>query len=75
MDLFRLLELRLGRWLAYADSCLSAEIEHPRCQGFWTLVAGLFIVICLVLVAGVTAKLLQERRQRRAVNGKYTRLE
>jgi hypothetical protein len=75
MDLIRLIEIRLARWLAYVDSCLSAEGELARCQGFWTLIAGMFIAICIMVIAGVTARMFLERRRGGAISedSKYKR--
>lgn len=75
MELLRVIELRLGRWLAYADSCVNAESELTRCQGFWAAVVWVFVVIGVGLVAGVTAGMMRERRARRMAGGeeKYTR--
>jgi hypothetical protein len=77
LELLRLIEMRLGRWLAYVDSCLSAEGELARCQGFWSLVGGAFIGICFIVLAAMTAKMLAERRRGRQISddSKYRRPE
>ena len=77
LELLRLIEVRLGRWLAYVDSCLSAEGELARCQGFWKLVGGTFIGICFIVVAAVAAKTMLDRRRGRPISddSKYRRPE
>jgi hypothetical protein len=64
MDFLRWLDARIGRWLAYADSCLSAETELPRCQGFWTFVAVVLGLSCVAAVAAVIGKMLADRKRR-----------
>ena len=73
MDLLRLIEARLARWLAYADSCDNAETELARCQGFWNFVAVALGVICAALIVGMGVKITLERRKRQParINGKY----
>jgi hypothetical protein len=75
MDLVKLIEIRLARWLAYVDSCLGAESELARCHGFWTLIAGMFIAICIIVIAGVTARIVLDRRSGGAIreDSKYRR--
>lgn len=75
MDFLRLIEARLGRWLAYADSCVTAETDLARCHGFWTFVAVALGVVCAAALAGVAAKILLARRKRQpgGVNGRYGR--
>ena len=71
MDLLRWIDARLGRWLAYADSCVNAETELPRCQGFWSFVAVLLGIVCVAAMAAVVAKILLDRRK--GIGGKYGR--
>ncbi len=63
MELLRILDFRLGRWLAYADTCLNAETELARCQGFWALVASVLGIICVVVLVSVAGKYLLDRRR------------
>jgi hypothetical protein len=65
VEILHLIASRLGRWAAYADSCLNAESELARCQGFWNGVAGLFAVICVILLAAVISGILRERQRGR----------
>lgn len=63
MEFLRYLDIRIGRWLSYADTCLNAEGDLGRCQGFWTFVAAVLGIICaLVLIAGA-AKYITDRRK------------
>jgi hypothetical protein len=64
VDFLRLIDARLGRWLAYADSCVNAEVELARCQPFWTFVAVVLGVILLAVLAGVIGKVFLDRRKR-----------
>jgi len=74
MDFLRLIDAKLGRWLAYADSCVSAESELARCQPFWTFVAVVLGLICVAALAGVIAKAWMDRRKGAPVSGgKYSR--
>jgi hypothetical protein len=74
MDLLRFIDVKLGRWLAYADSCVNAESELARCQGFWTFVAVVLGVICVAALAGVIAKAWLDRRRGAPTPGeKYSR--
>ena len=63
MDFLRLIDVRLGRWLSYADSCVNAEVELARCQPFWTFVAVVLGVICVAVLAGVIGKVILDRRK------------
>ena len=71
MEYLAILEARLGRWLAYADYCISNEHQLARCQPFWGFVAILLGVICAAAAAGVIWKVLRDRRAR-AAGGGYT---
>jgi len=62
-DFLRFIDARLGRWLAYADSCVNAEGELARCQGFWTFLVVVLGVICVAVLAGVIAKAWLDRRK------------
>jgi hypothetical protein len=74
MDLLRWVDARLGRWLAYADSCVNSEVELTRCQGFWTFVAVVLGVVCLAALAGVIAKVSLGRRKGAApLSGRYSK--
>jgi hypothetical protein len=70
MDLLRWIDMRLGRWLAYADSCVNAETELPRCQGFWSFVGLVLGVACAAAVIAVIGKILLDRRKG---PGKYSK--
>jgi hypothetical protein len=70
MDLLRWIDVRLGRWLAYADSCVNAQTELPRCQGFWTFVAILLGIVCVAAGVAVFAKIRMDRQKG---PGKYSR--
>ena len=69
MELLTWIEARLARWLAYADWCLNAEGEVPRCQAFWSFVSVVLGVICLAVVGVLIAKAIHARRY--AARGKY----
>ena len=74
MDFLRFIDAKLGRWLAYADSCAQAEGELARCQPFWTFVAVVLGVICVAVLAGVIAKAWLDRRKGIRVSGaKYSK--
>ena len=74
MDFLRWIDAKLGRWLAYADSCVNAESELARCQPFWTFVVAALGVICVAVLVAVVAKAWLERRKGApAPGGKYTR--
>jgi hypothetical protein len=74
MDFLRLIDAKLGRWLAYADSCVNAEGELARCQPFWTFVAIVLGVICVAALVGVVARTWRDRRKGAPPpGGKYTR--
>jgi hypothetical protein len=63
MDFLRWIDARLGRWLAYADTCVNAETELPRCQGFWNFLGIVLAVICVAAVAGTLLKAFLARRR------------
>jgi hypothetical protein len=63
VDLLRFLDLKIGRWLAYVDSCMNAEAETSRCAGFWTLVAAVLGLICVGVLISVVVRMIQERRK------------
>ena len=69
MDFLLYLESRIGRWLAYADSCINAEGELARCQPFWAFVALALGALCLVVVISVVARIILDRRKRAASPG------
>ena len=63
METLRFIELRIGRWLAYADHCIKAEEPLPRCEPFWSFVAILAAIICLVMLAGAAVIAIRERHR------------
>jgi hypothetical protein len=63
MDLLRWIDMKLGRWLAYADSCVNAESELPRCQGFWNFAGLVLGVVCVAALVAVIGKMLLDRRK------------
>ena len=69
MELLRIVETRIGRWLAYADYCVNTEEQLARCQPFWTFVVVVFGILCLVAVGAVIIKMISERRKRPALRG------
>ena len=73
MELLRLIDSRVGRWLAYADSCMDVDGEFGRCQPFWTAVVAVLCVICIVALVGVVVRIVQDRRKRTEANadGRY----
>jgi hypothetical protein len=70
MELLRWIDAKLGRWLSYADSCVNADTELPRCQGFWSFVAVVLGIVCVAAVAAVIGKVLLDRKRG---PGKYSR--
>jgi hypothetical protein len=73
MDFLRFIDAKLGRWLAYADSCVNAEAELARCQPFWTFVAVALGVVCVAALAGIIAKAILDRRKGAPAAGKYSK--
>jgi len=69
VELLRLIDSRVGRWLAYADSCLNAEGELARCQPFWTAVVAALGIICIVALVSVVVRMLLDRRKGTAAHG------
>lgn len=69
MELLRLIDSRIGRWLAYADSCLNAAGEVARCQSFWFLITAVLAAICVVVLVIVITKMLLEKRKGAALPG------
>jgi len=63
VELIRMLDLRIGRWLAYVDTCLNAETELPRCHGFWTFVAVTMGVVCVLVLVSVAVRVVLDRRK------------
>ncbi len=63
MELLRFLDHRIGRWLAYADSCMNAEAEAARCTGFWTFVAVVLSLICVAALVSVAIRVVLDRRK------------
>lgn len=63
MELLRILDLRIGRWLSYADSCMNSDSELARCQGFWTFVVAALGIICVLALVGGAVKYLRDRRR------------
>jgi len=70
MDFLQWIGARLGRWMAYADSCVNAQTELPRCQGFWSFVAMVLGIVCVAAVAAAIGKMLRDRKKG---PGKYSR--
>ena len=70
MELLNLIDMRIGRWLAYVDSCVNAEGETARCQPFWSFVATVLAVICIVVLVSVVARIfLDKRKESSALRG------
>jgi len=65
------IDAKLGRWLAYADMCVSAEDMPARCQPFWNFVAMVLGIFCLAIVLGLVARAVKARRRKNAVIAKY----
>ena len=63
MELLRLVEARISRWLAYADYCLNAAEQLARCQPFWTFVKVVLGFICLFALGGIIVKIIRDRRK------------
>lgn len=63
MELLTWIEARLARWLAYADWCLNAEGEVPRCQSFWTFVSVVLGVACAAVAAVLVTRAINARRE------------
>jgi hypothetical protein len=63
LDFLRLIDAKIGWWLAYADLCINAEVELGRCQPFWTFVAVILGVVCLAVLGTVVAKNLLDRHK------------
>ena len=66
MELLRLIDSRIGRWLAYADSCMNADGELARCQPFWIGVVAVLGIICIVALVSVVVRIFLDRRKRAA---------
>lgn len=47
----------IGRWLAYADLCISTDEPLGRCQAFWGFLAALIGIVCLAALVTVMVKL------------------
>lgn len=75
MDLLSVIDAKIGRWLAYADSCINAEGELARCQPFWTFVAVILGIVCVAVLGTVVTKGLLDRRKgaRERSDGKHTK--
>ena len=73
MELLRLIESRVSRWLAYADSCMDADRELARCQPFWAAVVTVLAIICVVALVSVVVRIVLDRRKRAAAqtDGRY----
>ena len=69
MELLRLIDSRIGRWLAYADSCMDADGELARCQPFWTAVVTVLAIICIVALVSVLVRIFLDRRKRKTAHG------
>ena len=63
MELLRLIEARISRWLAYADYCLNGPEQLARCQPFWTFFKLVLGFICLFGLGGVILKIIRDRRK------------
>jgi len=63
MELLRIVEARIGRWLAYADYCVNAAEQLARCQPFWTFVGMVLGFVCLLALGGVIVKIIRDRRK------------
>ena len=63
MDLLRWGDMRIGRWLAYADHCLNAVSDLGRCQGYWHFVAILLGIVCVAAVAAAVGKALLDAKK------------
>jgi hypothetical protein len=73
VDFLRLIDAKLGRWLAYADSCVNAESDLPRCHAFWNFVGVMLAAICIAAVAGVALRIILERRKSLRADRRYTK--
>ncbi|OGA23417.1 MAG: hypothetical protein A3I02_10920 [Betaproteobacteria bacterium RIFCSPLOWO2_02_FULL_67_26] len=63
MELLRIVEARIGRWLAYADYCVNAAEQLARCQPFWNFVGMVLGFVCLIALGGVIVKIIRDRRK------------
>jgi len=62
LDYLALIEVRIARWLAYADHCVRAEVDFPICRGFWTSVTIALGASVLAVLAYVLMAYLRSRR-------------
>ncbi len=69
METLRFIELKIGRWLAYADHCIKAAEPLPRCEPFWSFVAFLAAIVCLVVLAGAVVIAVRDKRSRTPAPG------
>ena len=58
MEILRIIEARIARWMAYSDYCMNAGFELPRCRTFW-IWAG---ILGLLAAAGIIGYAIRQAR-------------
>jgi hypothetical protein len=51
MEMLRIIEARIAKWMAYSYYCMNADFGLPRCRTFW-IWAG---IAGMIVVAGIVA--------------------
>lgn len=49
MEVLRLIEARIARWMAYSDYCMNSDLSLPHCRTFWTWVTIVVVIAGLAL--------------------------
>jgi len=49
MEVLRLIEARIAKWMAYSDYCMNSDLSLPHCRTFWTWVTIVFVIAGLAL--------------------------
>jgi hypothetical protein len=61
MDVLRLIEARIGKWMAYSDFCMNSEMSLPHCRTFWTWVTVAAVIAGLALAGYLAMSFIRGR--------------
>ena len=68
MDVLRLIEARIARWMAYSDYCMNSDFDLLHCRTFWIWAA----IAGTVLAAGIAVYVARQFASRSEPAGKST---
>ena len=61
MEVLRLIEARIAKWMAYSDYCMNSDLSLPHCRAFWTWVTIVVVIAGLALAGYMATSFIRGR--------------